>query len=430
MEMNTRERFLEVMNFNTDVRPPKWELGFWGENINQWYEEGMPEKYGTNLPTNIITTSSSLYTFIWTYDWRKKRTYLEKFFGERERKIPVPKGIAAWGGFLYWPSQGFPLALDVMDYFGFDKSTSLIPVEQFLYPRFEPKILEENEKHVTYLDIDGVTRIFHKDTEVMPYSKEYPIKDRSTWLKVKDERMRLDTISQRFPKNWSEWVKEYKNRDYVLAVGGYPLGFFGTLVNFIGYENVFRLYYDDPDLIKDILQHLTTLWISIWEEVMSQVEIDCAHFWEDMCDTRGPIISPNTFKEFMSPCYKRITDFLKGKGVKVILMDCDGNVNKLIPLILEAGVTGLYPMETKAGMDVVKVRKNYPKLQMGGGVPKHDIALGKKRIDEILEPINATLDLGGYIPFGDHAIPPEVSWEQFKYYRNRLNNFIDSKGEI
>ncbi len=33
--MNSRERFLEVMNFNTDVRTLKWEFGFWGENINQ-----------------------------------------------------------------------------------------------------------------------------------------------------------------------------------------------------------------------------------------------------------------------------------------------------------------------------------------------------------------------------------------------------------
>ena len=58
--MNSRERFLEVMNFNTNVRSMKWEFGFWGENITQWYQEGLPKKYGTNIPTNLTTVAASL----------------------------------------------------------------------------------------------------------------------------------------------------------------------------------------------------------------------------------------------------------------------------------------------------------------------------------------------------------------------------------
>ena len=56
--MNSRERFLEVMNFNTNVRSMKWEFGFWGENITQWYQEGLPKKYGTNIPTNLTTVAA------------------------------------------------------------------------------------------------------------------------------------------------------------------------------------------------------------------------------------------------------------------------------------------------------------------------------------------------------------------------------------
>jgi hypothetical protein len=39
------------------------------------------------------------------------------------------------------------------------------------------------------------------------------------------------------------------------------------------------------------------------------------------------------------------------------------------------------------------------------------------------------LKTGGYIPYGDHFIPPDVSWEGFKYYRTRLNQIIDQSGE-
>lgn len=428
--MNTRERFHEVMNFNTDVRSLKWEFGFWGQNMKEWYEEGLPKKHGTPIPTNITTVNASLYTTAWTHEWRKTRNYLERYYGERHRDIPLPNGIAIWGGALYWPSQGFPYAWDVAEYFGFDKSTALIPVEQLFYPKYEPKILDEDDRFLNYVDIDGITRRFPKDEGVIPTSMSWPIKDWNSWLEIKEQRLRLDNIRERFPDNWSDWVKEYKNRDYPLAVGGYPLGFFGTLVHLLGYSNLFYAYYDQPDLIKDILQHFTNMWIAIWEEVLADVEVDCAHIWEDISANKGPMVGPGIFKEFMTPYYKQTTDFLKGKGVNIILVDTDGNCEVLIPLFLEAGATGLYPMEVSAGMDVVKARKEYPKLQMMGGVPKYDMALGKGRIDEFLEPVEWLLEQGGYIPHGDHCISPGVSWEQFKYYREKLNHIIDSKGKV
>nr|MBP9016038.1 hypothetical protein [Candidatus Atribacteria bacterium] len=78
------------------------------------------------------------------------------------------------------------------------------------------------------------------------------------------------------------------------------------------------------------------------------------------------------------------------------------------------------------GMAIIKDRKEFPNFIMMGGIPKSEIALGHKRIDEILEPVKEVLKTGDYIPFADHFIPPEVSWENFNYYRNRLNDLIDN----
>jgi hypothetical protein len=64
-----------------------------------------------------------------------------------------------------------------------------------------------------------------------------------------------------------------------------------------------------------------------------------------------------------------------------------------------------------------------------GGIPKSEIVKGKKRIDEILEPVKTVLKTGGYIPYGDHFIPPDVPWDGFKYYRNTLNDIIDRCGK-
>jgi len=428
--MNTRERFLEVMNFNPRVRAPKWEYAYWGSTMKRWYAEGLPEKHYLTIPTTIHTTSSSLYTAAWTHDWAQRRTLFEKIYAEREQRLVVPDGMAIWGGALYWPSQGFPLDHDVADYFGFDRSQILAHVEQLFCPRFEPKMLDEDADSVIYVDIDGVTRKLQKRESVIPTALAWPIRDWASWLEIKQERLRLDNMSERFPPNWPELLEEYKNRDYPLALGGYPLGFFGTPAHLMGYTNLFFLYHDQPDLVQDIVEHLTTLWIAIWEEVLAQIDVDVVHIWEDVSSGKGSMISPGTFRRFMMPSYQRVTAFLKSRGVPNIHVDTDGNCQQLIPFFLDAGVTGLYPMEVSAGMDVVAARRAYPHLQIMGGIPKMDIARGPAAIDSFLESVNYLLDCGGYIPFGDHSIPPEVPWEHFRYYREQLNRIIDSHGDI
>jgi uroporphyrinogen decarboxylase len=423
--MNSREKFLETMNFNAGVRTNKWEFGYWGGTIERWYKEGLPRKNYPRIPTNIINTTCSLYTSIWTYDWNKEKSLFSKVYKESEREIKLPIGIAVMSGGLYWPTQGFPLDLDVKNYFNLDNCQVIVDAEQLLCPNFEVKILKEDENYVDYVDLDGCTRRFSKRQQVIPAGIDWPIKGWDDWNEIKEQRMRPDNIRDRLPDNWSELVREYRDRDYPLAVGGYPNGLFGTLTHLIGYENLFLFYYDKPDLLKDILDRLTDIWIALWEEIISDVDIDLANFWEDVSYGKGSMISPQIFEEFVSPYYKKLVSFLKSKGVKIILVDTDGDCNELIPLFLEAGITGLYPMEVSAGMDVILVRKRYPRLQLMGGIPKSDISFGKKRIDEFLEPVEWLLKQGGYIPYGDHFIPPEVPWKEFKYYREKLNYMIN-----
>lgn len=411
--MNTRERFLEIMDFNPDIHSLKYEFGYWGETIDNWYKSGLPKKRYPVLSKAITTPTTSLYSTAWTCQSADK----------------LPKGIAVTGGGLYWPTQGFPLDNDVREHFKMDYTQRLVDVNMHFSPMFDIKVLKEDDKAFEYIDIDGVRRVFLKDEATIPTSLEWPVKNKMSWEKLKEERLNLKNIKERFPANWDELVKEYKNRDYPLALGGYPQGFFGTPAHLIGYENLFIWYCLEPELMHDIMNTFTNIWLAIFEEILPQVEIDMWHIWEDISFGKGSMISVDMVKEFMSPYIKKIADFLISKGVKIILLDTDGDCNELIPVFMEAGVTGMYPFETHCGMDIVKVRKQYPKLQMLGGIPKSEIIKGKKRIDEILIPVDQVLKTGGYIPFGDHFIPPDVNFENFTYYRNKLNSIIDQYGK-
>jgi hypothetical protein len=408
--MNLRERFHEVMNFNTNVAAVKWEFGYWGETLNRWYEQGLPRRQPARVSAAITTPTSSLYSRAWTSASATSR---------------LPSGIAVMAGGLYWPTQGFPLDHDVREHLDLDYTQVMVDVNLLFCPAFEVTTHEETDESLLYTDMDGVKRLFLKAEATIPTSMQWPITDRASWEKLKRERLRLDNIRDRFPADWSAKLKEYRNREYPLAIGGYPHGLFGTLAHLIGYERLFYWYCLEPDLVHDILRTFTDIWIAVYAEVLAQVEVDHIHFWEDVSSGKGSMISPDMVTEFMLPYYRRIIDFLKARGVKIFFVDTDGDCNALIPLFISAGVTGMYPFETHCGMDIQKVRAQYPRLQMCGGISKSEIVKGRARIDDILRPVQAVLKTGGYIPFGDHFIPPDVPWAEFSYYRRQLNRLID-----
>ena len=411
--MNSRQRFLEVMDFNTGLRPPKWEYAFWGETLNRWYVEGLPKKRFVQLPGPATTPTSSLYATA---------------YGRQEellRKGLLARGQAVFGGGVYWPTQSVPKDRDVESHFGFDEGITLLDVNQLFHPMFEPRVLEETEEALTYVDLDGITRVYRKQESTMPTAVSWVIKDRPSWEALKRERLSPKAIAGRFPPGWQRSLEEHRKRSCPLALGGYPHGLFGTPSHLMGYENLFLSYYDQPELIHDILNTFTELWMGIWEEVLGQLEIDMVHFFEDVSMGTGSMISPVIFRQFMMPCYRRLCSFLRSKRVEVILVDTDGDCTELVPLFLESGITGLYPMETSTGLDIRRIRKRFPRLQMLGGISKYAVAGGPGSIDESLAVAGELLGTGGYIPYVDHSVPPQVSWGDFRYYREKLNSLLD-----
>ncbi len=410
--MNERELFCDVMGFRSDTASLKWEMGYWGSTLRKWYKQGLPKKNLVQSPKEIKTIASSINTFLFNH-----------ILGQNEEAIQ--DGNIIWGSALYWPTQGFPLDLDVNDYFSLNTHQRKIDVEWFFYPHFEPEILMEETDSIIYIDIDGIKRSFNKKTKHLPVPLAWPIFDTKEWQIIKEERLSSENIIQRFPKNWDALIKEYKTRDYILSLGGYPLGLFGTIAHFMGHENLFYFLYDMKELMEDILDTFTNLWINIWEEILSKVEVDVVHLWEDISVGKSAMITPYAFREFMMPYYKKITAFLKSKGVKNIMIDTDGDCRELIPLFLEAGITGIYPLEVSAGIDLIKLRNMYPRLQMMGGISRYAVSFGKEKIDAALDVTKKMLRMGGYIPFIENFITSDISWDNFYYYRKGLNSIID-----
>lgn len=66
-------------------------------------------------------------------------------------------------------------------------------------------------------------------------------------------------------------------------------------------------------------------------------------------------ISPEHFNRFMIPYFKKLISFIKNKGIEVVILDSDGDIKKLLPFFIDAGVNAIMPFEVQAGMDIIEI---------------------------------------------------------------------------
>ena len=290
-------------------------------------------------------------------------------------------------------------------------------------PFFEEKIVEDRgEKHVI-IDRMGIKQLAKKSRDSIPLFLEYPVKTRSDWEKIKDERLNPDS-PERFPDNWDIMAEEFGNSEYGLQVGEYPYGLFGILREFMGVEELLISFYTQPDLIIDMMGHMTEMWISIYSEVLKKVRIDHIHMWEDMSGRQGSLISPEMVNKFMVPNYKKIRRFADQSNIPIFSIDTDGWVGELLPLFMDGGANLVWPFEVAAGSDILKFGREYPDLGIMGGIDKRELAKDESAIDAELERISPIFKRGRYIAGLDHGIPPDVSWDNMKYYVRKLKEYI------
>jgi uroporphyrinogen decarboxylase len=184
----------------------------------------------------------------------------------------------------------------------------------------------------------------------------------------------------------------------------------------MGAEELLVSFYDDPDLVNEIMTYMTGFWLKIYEKVCEKVNVNVIHMWEDMSGKNGSLISPDMVREFMMPNYKRIADFAKNHNIPVFSLDTDGDCSQLVPLYLESGINMIMPFEVAAGSDINKYRKLYPNLCIMGGIDKREIAKGPASIDKELDRIDSMFKGPGYWPALDHLVHPEISYNDFKYF--------------
>ncbi|MCC7203746.1 MAG: hypothetical protein IT441_01595 [Phycisphaeraceae bacterium] len=318
-----------------------------------------------------------------------------------------------------WHEQGLPPQIK-HDYSGVttDAFFGMDPTAHWtghsgLCPAFEEKVIEDRGDHEVIQQGTGTTVLRKKFMSSIPMHLGHTLVDRESWKKHYLPRLDPD-----HPGRFNlQRVREQDAREEVLLLSGGSL--YGNLRDWMGMENLSMVVYDDPAWFEEMVVAQADCTVGVIQKAIEHgIQPDACGIWEDMCYNAGPLLSPKHFMQYLVPQYRRITDLLHKINVDVVWVDCDGCIDQLVPLWLEAGVNCMFPVEVGTwGGDPIKFRKQYGReLLLVGGFDKRILMRGPAAIDAEVQRLTPLVEEGGYIPLPDHRVPPDVPYAHYVHY--------------
>ena len=348
-----------------------------------------------------------------------------------------------------------------------------VPVSDFFWGSFlerwrkELGLLADTDIY-TYYDLDWIVTVPNMD----PHIKQFEI------LKETEEEVVVRTGFEavlrkkfadpmpaflRFETDTIERVKAFKfddpwdDRRYFSAgdnqIAGVGDGFFRNSPPWV--DTVKALYPDFPvygsvceaseNMWRIVGQKNTLLWIGLYPEefgrfvqrtnefaleiTKAQIEaadglLDGMVIWGDVAYTKDMFFSPDYWRRYYKPGVKAIADVCHEHGLPVIYHGC-GNVNRIFADFIEIGVDAYNPLEAKAGLDVVDLRRKYGhKIGFCGNMNVIEWAeCSQEELKAIvLRKLNAAKG-GGFIFQSDHSVPSNVSGENYEYVVNLVREY-------
>ncbi|MCM8772719.1 MAG: hypothetical protein NC926_03060 [Candidatus Omnitrophica bacterium] len=366
-----------------------------------------------------------------------KERYKNTLLFKEVDKVPFSPGHPRESTLKRWKNEGLPENVDWFDFIcekiGVKIEKPQKPQISLIYdfgpiPPFEEKIIERKGGHLivqtkkgeiveidekydfSYLRSakDFVTRKWHK----------FPVENLDDWDNMK-KRFNPET-PERIDPEIEKKAEIIKDRDWVFGIG-IP-GPFWQLRDWCGFENLCIFMAENEDLVFEMANFWKDFVFKLLKKILSKIQIDYVIISEDMAYKGKSMISPNMIRKFLVPVWSQWADLLKNNGCEIIICDSDGYVGEIIPLWIESGINVTSPVEIAAGNDLIEFRKKFGKnMAYIGGIDKRKIAKGgeilKKEMDKI---IPFLIKDGGYIPSCDHAVPPDISLENFIEYSRYL----------
>jgi uroporphyrinogen decarboxylase len=321
----------------------------------------------------------------------------------------VPIHDSPWGHTIArWHTEGLPENVGPEAYFGYEfagqgaDGSLQLPHE----------VLEETGTYTIYKDANGATRRTFKDHESTPELIDFTVTSAEIWEQYKPRMAWNDSRV-----DWDNELKANRAlREQGMFVTCNAAFGYDKMQGVVGSERLLLAMAEDRPWVRDMFESAVDLAIRACDEMLARgFRFDGAFVYDDMGYRNASLFSPAAFRETEFPTQKRLYGYFRDKGLPVILHSC-GCVKAFIPMLIEAGLTCLQPLEVKAGMDLVALKREYgDRLAFMGGIDVRAMANPDPAAieREIRTKIPVAKEGGGYIYHSDHSVPSNVSFAQY-----------------
>jgi uroporphyrinogen decarboxylase len=313
-----------------------------------------------------------------------------------------------------------PDRLTLWEYFDFDLMHVGWPDQRLrLVP---PTVLEETDEWVLRRDGNEAVLRWWKHKMGTPEHVAFGINGPEKWFQLKP----LLTAS-RDRVRWHEFWPRYrraKEAGRFICFAGVEV--IESVKDTLGHEMMCRAMIKQPEWLHDVFETYCQFEIDMFRLCEAEGFVcDGAFIYGDIAYKNGPFMSPQHYREFVYPCHKRFFDEFHRRGMPVIFHS-DGDIRKLIPHFIDAGVDMIQPMEARASMDVRELAPQYgDRLGFCGNIDVTVLTTNdRERIRaELHSKLAAAMPYRGYIYHSDHSIPAGVTLDTYRWLLAEVRRF-------
>ena len=297
--------------------------------------------------------------------------------------------------------------LDIMLSWSFNMITDL---------DFVNEILEETDETVLIKDGNGAIMRRHKHHDSTPEHVDFSVKTREDWEKIREKVAKIDEKRINFEAYRLAKAAAKEKGKFFMWSG---INVFELIHPICGHEYMLIGMAEDPEWIGEMAKVYCDTTLQLQEILFAKEGLpDGIWYYEDMGFKNRPFMSPNMYRELIYPAHKRSFDFAHERGLPVTVHSC-GFIEPFLPYMVEAGLDCLQVIEIKAGMDLLRIYKNFgDRLSLMGGIDVRALYSNDRAlIDRELEAKIPIVKQGnGYCLHSDHSIPNTVDYETLIYF--------------
>jgi uroporphyrinogen decarboxylase len=348
----------------------------------------------------------------------------------------VPVSDFFWGSFLErWRREmGLAAGTDIYKYYDLDWTVTV--------PNMDPHVrafetLEETQEHVIVRTgfeavirksfADPMPAFLKFDTDTIEKMEAFrfddPWDDRRFFAAVDNQ---IAGVGDGFARNSPPWVETVRSLHPEIPVYGSVCEAQEMLWRVIGLENVMLWIGLYPDEVARFVERLGEFAAGL---VRAQIRaagglLDGMVIWGDVAYRKDLFFSPEYWRKHFKPVVKALVDVCHANGLPVIYHGC-GNVRRIFGDFIECGVDAYNPLEAKAGLDVVDLRRQYGhRIAFCGNM---DVLTWAQASEEelrrvVLTKLN-TAKGGGLIFQSDHSVPSNISARNYEFVINLVREY-------